>query len=104
MANFSYTQNGITFNNLDNAPKPIKKVPGKIFNSNNDYEYATDGIEMTIDAVTIDWNAANLGNYVNIDANGGKSNGNSAEINTTGALLSYISALAQRIDDLATAI
>ena len=55
---------------------------------------------MTIDAVTIDWNAANLGNYVNIDANGGRSNGNSAEINTTGALLSYISALAQRIDNI----
>ena len=57
-----------------------------------------------INAVQIDWNAANLGNYVNIDANGGKSNGNSVEINTTGALLSYISALAQRIDDLAIAI
>ena len=54
----------------------------------------------TINAVEIDWNTANLGNYVNIDANGGKSNGNSAEINTTGALLSYISALAQRIDNI----
>ena len=54
MAKFSYTQNGILFGKLDNAPKPIKKVPGKIFNSNNDYEYATDGIEMSIDAVTID--------------------------------------------------
>lgn len=57
-----------------------------------------------INAIDIDWNAANLGNNVNIDANGGTSNGNSAEINTTGALLSYISALAQRIDDLAIAI
>ena len=53
-----------------------------------------------INATQIDWNAANLGNNVNIDANGGTSNGNSAEINTTGALLSYISALAQRIDNI----
>ena len=53
-----------------------------------------------INAIDIDWNAANLGNNVNIDANGGTSNGNSAEINTTGALLSYISALAQRIDNI----
>ena len=58
MTKFSYTQNGILFNNLDNAPIPIKKVPGKIFNSNNDYEHAADGIDMTIDAVTIDWNGA----------------------------------------------
>ena len=68
MAKFSYTQNGILFNNLDNAPQPIKKVPGKIFNSNNDYEYATDGIEMTIDAVTIDWNGAQLKNGSTVKA------------------------------------
>ena len=68
MAKFSYTQNGILFGKLDNAPKPIKKVPGKIFNSNNDYEYATDGIEMSIDAVTIDWNGAELKNGSTVKA------------------------------------
>ena len=40
-----------------------------------------------INAVQIDWNGANLGNYVNIDANGGKTNGNSVEINTTYELI-----------------
>lgn len=80
MAIFSYTQNGILFNNLDNAPKPIKKVPGKIFNSNNDYEYASDGIEMTIDAVTIDRNGAQLKNGSIVKAT----------LNTTGEMLSIL--------------
>lgn len=69
MAKFSYTQNGILFNNLDNAPEPIKPVGGKLFNTNNDYEYATeDGIKMTIDAVTIDWNGAQLKNGSTVKA------------------------------------
>ena len=75
MANFSYTQNGILFNNLDNAPKPVKKVTGKIFNTNNDYEYVSeDGIQYSLDAITLDWNGAQLGDK---------------EINTTGELLSH---------------
>ena len=69
MAKFSYTQNGILFNNLDNTPEPIKPVGGKLFNTNNDYEYATeDGIKMTIDAVTIDWNGAQLKNGSTVKA------------------------------------
>lgn len=75
MANFSYTQNGILFNNLDNAPKPVKKVNGKIFNTKNDYEYASeDGIQYTLDAITLDWNGTKLG---------------ASTINTTGELLSH---------------
>ena len=91
MAKFSYTQNGILFNNLDNAPIPIKKVTGKIFNSNNDYEHAADGIDMTIDAVTIDWNSAQMGNLTT---------GEQIIIDTTGQLLSYISTISQKITNL----
>ena len=69
MAKFSYTQNGILFNNLDNTPEPIKPVSGKLFNTNNNYEHATeDGIDMTIDAVTIDWNGAELKNGSTVKA------------------------------------
>ena len=92
MAKFSYTQNGILFNNLDNAPEPIKPVGGKLFNTNNDYEHATeDGIKMTIDAVTIDWNSAQMGNLTT---------GEKIIIDTTGQLLSYISTISQKITNL----
>ena len=74
MAKFSYTQDGILFNNLDNTPQPIKKVTGKIFNTNNDYEYASeDGIQYSLDAITLDWNGAQVA---------GKT------LNTTGEVLS----------------
>lgn len=105
MANF--IQNGINFtisNNLQSGEK-LHNIKGKLQSGMYPFgDYEGNDASKLINAVEIDWNTANLGNYVNIDANGGRSNGNSAEINTTGALLSYISALAQRIDDLAIAI
>ena len=85
MAKFSYTQNGIFFNNLDNAPEPIKPVGGKLFNTNNDYEHATkDGIKMAIDAVTIDWNGAQIANTT---------------VNTTGELLAIINDLYGKVNN-----
>jgi len=81
MAKFSYTQNGILFNNLDNAPKPIKTVGGKLFNTNNDYEYAAeDGIKYSLDAITLDWNGAQLKNGSTVKAT----------LNTTGEMLSIL--------------
>ena len=81
MANFSYTQNGILFNKLDNAPKPIKTFGGKLFNTNNDYEYASeDGIKFSLDAITLDWNGAQLKNGSTVKAT----------LNTTGEGLSKL--------------
>ena len=104
-------KNGITFNSFDSNGNKYKnkllnnQYSGASVDDLGDIANDNGGVlPTTINAVEIDWNTANLGNYVNIDANGGRSNGNSAEINTTGALLSYISALAQRIDDSVIAI
>ena len=98
MAKFSYTQNGILFNNLDNAPKPIKSVGGKLFNTNNDYEYATeDGIQYSLDAITLDWNGAYMGNNVNPAT---LTDGEKIIINTKGQLLSYVSTIAQKLTTL----
>ena len=78
MAKYSYTNNGITFNNLDSNPSPKKTINGKLFSTLNDFEYANeDGIKPIINAVEIDWNGAVL------------NNGNKI-INTTGDLLSVI--------------
>ena len=47
-----------------------------------------------INAVQIDWNAANLGKEVEVNLDGTSSEGNSAVINTTGRMLSCLSTLA----------
>lgn len=99
--------NSVNVNGLIGIGNPIgnNDIVGATSEDLSDIAAENGGkLPTTVNSVEIDWNGANLGNYVNIDANGGKSNGNSAEINTTGALLSYISALAQRIDELAIAI
>lgn len=62
MAKYSYTNNGITFGDLDSNPSPKKTIPGKIFSGENDFEYANeDGIKPVVNAVEIDWNGAYLG-------------------------------------------
>ena len=59
MAKYSYTNNGITFNNLDSNPSPKFSIGGKIFSGQNDFEYANeDGIKPIVNAVEIDWNGA----------------------------------------------
>ena len=76
MAKFSYTQNGITFNSLENNPSPVQKLKGKYFNTENNYQYSEedgDPIMPAIDAIVIDWNGAQVA---------GKT------LNTTGEVLS----------------
>ena len=80
----SYTQNGITFDNITNGEG---KLPSKYGNANNDdfslVQYS--GIYPFVNAVEIDWNGANLGSYI---------------INTTGQLLSYMSIISEKIANL----
>ena len=88
MAKYSYTESGITFNNLDSNPSPFKFIPGKIIYNENDFEFANeDGIKPVVNAVEIDWNGAEL-SY--LPAQGTK------VVNTTGDLLSIL------INDLKT--
>lgn len=75
-------QDTITFNNVKDTTVPVGGVVAVRGAQGVDPEFG--GV---INAIDIDWNAANLGNYVNIDANGGKSNCNSSEINTTCELI-----------------
>ena len=76
MAKYTYTENGITFNNLDSAPNPKLDIPGKLVHNDNDFEYASeDGIKPVVNAVEIDWNGATSDMGV---------------INTTGELISYL--------------
>ena len=75
------SQNEITFSNFTFG---IDK-PGKFGNTNEtDYEF-TGEFEPFVNAVEIDWNGANLGSYI---------------INTTGQLLSYMSNISQKIENL----
>ena len=77
MANYTYTDNGITFSKLESNPSPKKTIPGKLVFPDNDFEYAdTDGIQPVVNAVEIDWNGAKPG--FGEDDNG---------ITTTGELL-----------------
>ncbi len=88
MTKLTYTDNGIIFGDIKTighktggfADKANYTVDGSNANSLKGGEI--DGIFQTFNAIDIDWNGANLGNYVNIDANGGTSEGNSAVINT----------------------
>lgn len=78
MAIYSYTDSsGVKFNNLNSSPSPIKKVTGKVFNTNNDYEFANEGgiQQLTLDSILIDWNGAQVA---------GKT------LNTTGEMLSIL--------------
>ncbi len=82
MAKYSYTNNGITFDNLDSNPSPKLSIPGKLVSNQNDFEYANeDGIKPVVNAVEIDWNGAEL-SY--LPAQG------TQIVNTTGDLLSFI--------------
>ena len=62
MAKYSYIdKTGMIFNNLDSDPSPNFSIGGKIFNGQNDFEYANeDGIKPVINAVEIDWNGAQI--------------------------------------------
>ncbi len=62
MAKYTYTDsNDILFNNLDSNPSPKFSIGGKIYNSQNKFQYANeDGIEPVVNAVEIDWNGAQL--------------------------------------------
>jgi len=83
MAKYSYTNNGITFNNLESNPSPKKTINGKLFSTLNDFEYANeDGIKPVVNAVEIDWNGAQL---VLPQILGGN-----RTINTTGELIKVI--------------
>lgn len=85
MAKYQYNDpNGIIFSNLNSNPSPKKSVTGKIFYTDNDFEYANeDGISPVVNAVEIDWNGAKPGM-------GEGENG----INTTGELLSILKSYA----------
>lgn len=83
MAKFSYTQNGITFNSLENNPSPVQKLKGKYFNTENNYQYSEedgDPIMPAIDAIVIDWNGAQLKNGSIVKAT----------LNNTGEMLSIL--------------
>lgn len=83
MAIYSYTDSsGVKFNNLNSSPSPIKKVTGKVFNTNNDYEFANEGgiQQLTLDSILIDWNGAQLKNGSTVKAT----------LNTTGEVLSIL--------------
>ena len=74
-------QNEITFSNFTFG---IDK-PGKFGNTNEtDYEF-TGEFQPFVNAVEIDWNGAELGQYI---------------INTTGQLMSYMSNISQKIENL----
>lgn len=61
MANYTYTNNEITFTKLESNPSPSKSIPGKLVSNENDFQYANeDGIKPIVNAVEIDWNGANL--------------------------------------------
>ena len=69
------TQNEITFNDLSRVGKGSRfaNVVNPDIQSESDLtDYIDAGEEYrNTQSVLIDWNAANLGNYVNIDENGG---------------------------------
>ena len=80
----SYTSNNITFNDVKQVPYQWNGMNGR--KENGDFEYAEeDGVKYFINAVEIDWNAANLGSYI---------------INTTAQLLSYMSNISEKISNI----
>ena len=74
-------QNEITFSNHSFGIN----LPGKYGNTDPDDFEITGEFEPFVNAVEIDWNGANLGSYI---------------INTTGQLLSYMSNISQKIENL----
>ena len=73
-------ESNITFNNaVAGDPMP------KIINGMNDYTDLEAGVNPLINAIEIDWNEAQLGTYI---------------IKTTGELLSYMSNISQKIENL----
>ena len=76
----NYIDNNITFNNVKEATIPVGGVVAVRDAQGVDPEYG--GV---VNAVDIDWNDANLGSYI---------------ITTTGQLLSYMSAISQKITNL----
>ena len=98
MAKYSYTNNEITFNNLESNPSPKKTINGKLFSTLNDFEYANeDGIKPVVNAVEIDWNGAILPN-AEITTGGPKT------INTTGELLNLVNEMQKEIYTLTAAV
>ena len=80
----SYTQNGITFDNITNGEG---KLPSKYGNANNDdfsfVQYS--GIYPFVNAVEIDWNGAKMADTT---------------VNTTGELLKIIDELYKKVNDV----
>lgn len=59
---YSYTNGGITFNNLPVFDKTTMKKYLQLHMGNNDYSVAQeDGVVPFVNAVEIDWNGAQLG-------------------------------------------
>ena len=80
MANYSYTSNGIVFDIQGNDVLQFQKL------ANQNSSFKRGDIVHLINAVEIDWNGADLGN--------------SYQINTTGELLSYLSSINAKLDNL----
>ena len=95
MANF--IQNDINFtisNNLQSGEK-LHNIKGKLQSGMYPFgDYEGNDASKLINAVEIDWNAANLGKEVEVNLDGVTSEGNSAVINTTGRMLSCLSTFA----------
>lgn len=95
--NYTYTQNGITFNDIK---APGISTGGITVGSEYDYNMFT-GVLNSIstdatNAVSIDWNNAQLGNKVDSAT---LTPGEEIIIQTTGQLLSYMSMIAQTTEN-----
>ena len=82
-------ENGITFTNVSRVGigSPFNNVVnGDIQNESDLKDYIDTGEEYkNIQSVLIDWNGAQLGDYI---------------VNTTGQLLSYMSVISEKIENL----
>lgn len=97
MANYTYTQNGITF---DDVKAPLIAQGGiTVGNKYSTNAFTGELNSISVDAtnaVSIDWNNAQLGNKVDSAT---LTPGEEIIIQTTGQLLSYMSTIAQTTEN-----
>lgn len=97
MANYTYTQNGITFNDIKEPSFAQGGITVGTKYSTNAFTGELNSISVdATNAVSIDWNNAQLGNKVDSAT---LTPGEEIIIQTTGQLLSYMSTIAQTTEN-----
>lgn len=95
----TFNQNGIDFTatNTNSAAKPNKFYNG---NNGNFADAETDGVELFVNAVEIDWNTAKLGDAITALSANVQEGVAVSNITTTGELLKVVAQLQAQVNVL----